>query len=57
MLLTLMFVCAVVAVILIAFGTFGELRDLWAHPDHKAEEDHSHYVGSRRDTEGPRKAA
>lgn len=42
MLLTLMFFFAVAAIVLIAFGTFGDLWDEWRHPDHRpAEELHS----------------
>ena len=47
MLLTLMFFCAVVAVIVIAFGTFDELRDVWAHPVHRPAEDDPHVVRPR----------
>lgn len=47
MLLTLMFLCAAIAILLIAFGTFDELRDVWAHPDHRPAE-HDPHVGKPR---------
>jgi hypothetical protein len=48
MLLTLMFFCAVVAVILIAFSTFDGLRDLWPHPDHRPDKDNPYVAKPRR---------
>ena len=41
MLVVLMVVCAGIAVLLIAVGAFGELRDLWEHPDHRISEEDS----------------
>lgn len=35
MLLSLMIVCAVGAVLLFALEAFGDLRDVWTHPEHR----------------------
>jgi hypothetical protein len=38
MLFSLMLVCAVAAVLVIATGAFEELREVWSHPDHREAE-------------------
>jgi hypothetical protein len=43
MLLTLMVLCAVGAILLVGLGAFTELRDLWAHPEHREDVEASHH--------------
>jgi len=45
--LSLMIVCAVVAVLLFAMGAFDDLRDVWTHPDHKGDDDDPHHPRPR----------
>lgn len=47
MLLTLMLFFAVAAIVLIAFGTFGDLWDEWRHPDHRPADEESHSLRTR----------
>jgi hypothetical protein len=47
MLLTLMFFCAVAAIVLIAFGTFGDLWNEWRHPHHRPADEESHSLKTR----------
>lgn len=48
MLFTLMLVCAVAAVLVIAREAFSEFRELWFHPDrHDAEANHSRLARTR----------
>lgn len=48
MLLSLMIACAVVAVLLFALGAFDDLREVWAHPEHKdVEDDHPDHAKPR----------
>jgi hypothetical protein len=47
MLLTLMFFFAVAAIVLIAFGTFGDLWAEWRHPDHRPVDEESYSVKTR----------
>jgi hypothetical protein len=35
MLLSLMIICAVVAILIFALGAFDEQGDIWMHPDHR----------------------
>jgi len=48
MLLTLMFFFAIAAIVLIAFGTFGDVWDEWRHPDHRFANDESHSLKTRQ---------
>jgi hypothetical protein len=50
MLLSLMIVCAVVAILMFFLSAFDELRDIWTHPDHKdADDEWLHPKGKRLD--------
>ncbi|HEX6822996.1 MAG TPA: hypothetical protein VF123_13135 [Candidatus Sulfotelmatobacter sp.] len=47
MLLTLMLFLAVAAIVLIAFGTFGDLWAEWRHPDHRPVDEQWYSVKTR----------
>lgn len=40
--LLVMIVCAVGAILLFTSGAFDDLRDVWAHPEHKSADDAFH---------------
>lgn len=48
MLLTLMFLCAAIVIVLIAFSTFDDLRNVWHHPDHRPASDDPHHAKPHR---------
>jgi hypothetical protein len=43
-----MFPCAVIVIVVIAFSTFGDLRDMWHYPDHRPASDNSHHAKPHR---------
>ncbi len=47
MLFSLMLLCAIAAILVVAMGTFTELREIWFHPDRRQEDNASRLVGTR----------